>query len=165
MLAQIAFYQLQSRSVQDVLPSLLQKTRDVGKLAEIIAPEAIHNDLSQAIWTAQPDSWLPHGIVSRDDDPDRSGCPIWIMTEATEAIGASASGASDSEPFRFYIDGLLPPTDANSNGMSGRIFIIFDGYNDVNLRAAREAWKIWRQTDHELSYFEQDDEKGWVKKF
>ena len=50
-------------------------------------------------------------------------------------------------------------------GMSGRIFIIFDGYNDVNLRAVREAWKIWRQTDHELSYFEQDDEKGWVKKF
>ena len=54
MAAQIAFYQLQSRSVQDVLPSLLQKTRDAGKLAEIIAPESIHNDLSQAIWTAQP---------------------------------------------------------------------------------------------------------------
>lgn len=160
MAAQIAFYQLQSRSVQDVLPSLLQKTRDAGKLAEIIAPESIHNDLSQAIWTAQPDSWLPHGIVGRDDDPDRSGCPIWIMTQAT-----ATTKTSDSEPFRFYVDGLLPTTDTNSNAISGRVFIIFDGHNEANLRAARQAWKSWRETDHELSYFEQDDEKGWVKKF
>ena len=82
------------------------------------------------------------------------------MTQAT-----ATTKTSDSEPFRFYVDGLMPTTDTNSNAISGRVFIIFDGHNDANLRAARQAWKSWRETDHELSYFEQDDEKGWVKKF
>ena len=156
-MAQIAFYQLQSRPVEDVLPPLLQKTYDSGNKAEIIAPEHIHNDLSQYIWTQKPDSWLPNGIVGRDDQHmDKSDCPIWIM--------ADESDQHDADMFRFYVAGQMPSEQMLAHA-NGRMFIVFDGRNDDSLNAARTSWKSWREDNHDLSYFEQDDQKGWVKKF
>lgn len=157
-MAQIAFYQLQSCSVQDVLPPLLQKTRDNGKTAEIIAATDIHNDLSQAIWTHKPESWLPHGIIGRDDSEiDRADCPIWIMDEESDN--------HRPDIFRFYLSGFMPTDQTLSNENCGRMFIIFDGGNDTSLHSARTAWKSWRQKNHDLSYYEQDTQKGWIKKF
>ncbi|MGB2166237.1 MAG: DNA polymerase III subunit chi [Candidatus Puniceispirillales bacterium] len=156
-MAQIAFYQLQSRPVQDVLPPLLQKTRDSGNKAEIIAPEDIHDDLSQSIWTQKPDSWLPHMIIGQDHDEwDMDHCPIWITDAETDW--------HDADIFRFYVAGQMP-SDKTLSVSSGRMFIVFDGRNDESLASARSAWKSWRDHNHDLSYFEQDDQKGWVKKF
>ena len=157
-MAEIAFYQLQSRTAQEVLPRLLQKTRAADKTAKVIAPESLSTYISMAIWSGQPDSWLPHGIAGRDDE-DKSFCPIWITDHNT-------SDQDEASDFHFYLAGRMP-SDAllsETNAPVPRIFILFDGNDTALLSAARDAWKQWLKQGHALSYYQHDSTQGWVKK-
>jgi DNA polymerase IIIc chi subunit len=160
-LAEIAFYQLQSRSAQEVLPRLLEKTRAADKTAKVIAPEKLSTEISSAIWSNQPDSWLAHGIAGRDDE-DRSLCPIWIA-DHDAPDDAPDDHKSD---FHFYLAGRMP-SDAVVSGThapSPRIFILFDGNDAALLSTVRDAWKQWSKQGHALSYYQHDSTQGWVKK-
>jgi DNA polymerase-3 subunit chi len=161
-LADIAFYQLQSRTAQQVLPRLLQKTRAADKTARVIAPDDLLTEISMAIWSDQADSWLPHGIAGRDDE-DRSLCPIWIAGHDANDTDNDADVASD---FHFYLADRMP-SDAmvsGENTPAPRIFILFNGNDDALLSTSREAWKHWAKQGHSLSYYQHDATQGWVKK-
>lgn len=163
-MAEIAFYQLQSRSAQEVLPRLLQKTRAAEKTARVIAPDHLASDISSAIWSYQPDSWLPHGIAGRDDE-DQALCPIWIA-DHDAPDSPDAADKDKASDFYFYLAGRMPSDDVvtGANAPAPRIFILFDGKDDALLNSARDAWKEWKKQGHALSYYQHDSTQGWVKK-
>jgi DNA polymerase-3 subunit chi len=54
----------------------------------------------------------------------------------------------------------LTPQDV---GAYARILDVFDGHDGQALHAARERWKAYKQTDHELQYIQQQKDGSWKK--
>ncbi|MED5519615.1 MAG: DNA polymerase III subunit chi, partial [Pseudomonadota bacterium] len=44
-----------------------------------------------------------------------------------------------------------------------RVFELFDGRDDIAVSAARDRWKIYKETGHNLSYWRQDENGRWEK--
>ncbi|HCD50287.1 MAG: DNA polymerase III subunit chi [SAR116 cluster bacterium MED-G04] len=144
----VAFYHLTRSSAVEALPLLLAKTLDAGKTALVCCDDARFNQFSTAIWSHQPNSWLPHGIAGRDDD-DAGICPIWITNTPDQN--------SNDGRFIFYLDGLevdIPQT-------AERVFVLFDGRDDAAVGHARQQWKGLRDHGHDLTYWQQNDRGGW----
>ena len=58
----ISFYHLIKRSLEHVLPKLLEKTLETGGRAVIFASsEERVKEIDDLLWTYEPNSWLPHG--------------------------------------------------------------------------------------------------------
>jgi DNA polymerase-3 subunit chi len=45
-----------------------------------------------------------------------------------------------------------------------RVLEIFDGTNSLAVDAARERWSKYKNDGHNISYFQQSETGGWVKK-
>jgi len=145
----IAFYHLTKFSLEQALPKLLEKTLSVGKRAVVqVGSEERAEALTDSLWTYQADSWLPHG-TAKDGSPDKQ--PIWITS-----IEENPNGAT----FLFLTDG----SDASSVPDFERCFVVFDGRIDVAVQNARTQWKAYKDTGHDLTYWQQTDTGGWEKK-
>lgn len=145
----IAFYHLQKSPLETVLPVLLQKTLEAGKRAVVVAgSEDRVEALNAALWSAQPDGWLPHGSSKDGHAEDQ---PIWLTASHENPNQAT---------FLFLADGVA------AEGFDGfeRAFDLFDGNDDQSLQAARERWKSLKETDHALTYWQQDDNGRWIDK-
>ena len=77
-MAEISFYHLINSTLEEALPVLLKKTLDAGKRAVVMAEtnERLET-LSSILWTAEPDSWIPHGSLK---DGHLEHQPIWLTT-------------------------------------------------------------------------------------
>jgi DNA polymerase-3 subunit chi len=145
----IAFYHLTKFSLEQALPKLLEKTLQVGKRAVVQVgsgerAETLANDL----WTYQPDSWLPHG-TTKDGDGDKQ--PVWITPNMDVPNKAS---------FVFLCDGAQRDDLENFE----RCFVVFDGRSDQAVQNARIQWKTYKDAEHTLAYWQQNDSGGWEKK-
>jgi len=41
---------------------------------------------------------------------------------------------------------------------------LFDGNDPDSLTAARQCWKVYKEAEHKLAYFQQNASSGWSKK-
>ena len=82
-MAEVAFYHLTRSRADDALPPLLAKTLAAEKRAFVCCSKEKFGPLSTAIWSRQPDSWLPHGISGKHDSAAES-CPIWLSDKADD---------------------------------------------------------------------------------
>ena len=72
----ISFYHLIKRSLENVLPKLLEKTLEAGGRAVIFASsEERVKEIDDLLWTYDPNSWLPHGARK---DGFTAEHPVWI---------------------------------------------------------------------------------------
>lgn len=145
----IAFYHLLSSPLEAALPKLLAKTLDAGKRAVVVAgTEPRVEALSTALWTADPDSWLPHGTAKDGHAPDQ---PIWLSAQDENPNAAS---------FLFLTHG------AQSDGVAAfeRCFELFDGHDTAAVEAARARWKAYKDAGHDLTYWQQTERGGWEQK-
>ncbi len=148
-MTEIAFYHLTKSSLEAALPKLLEKTLATGKRAVVVAGSTQRVEaLNSLLWTYEQGSWLPHGGGKDGNAEDQ---PIWL------AIGdETPNGAT----FLYLTDGAA----SERVGDFERCFELFDGNDPAAVEAARKCWKAYKETGHELTYWQQTDRGGWEKK-
>lgn len=154
-MTEIWFYHLMTRSVEQVLPSLLEKARERGWSIVVQGQDEERIEaLNQLLWTYEPTSFLPHGSARDGDGADQ---PIWLSTQNDTPNGAR---------IRFMIDGAdVVGFMAQGHGAAyERIMVLFDGQDDAALAHARVQWKSLKESGAALSYYQQNDDGRWEKK-
>ncbi|WP_312733543.1 DNA polymerase III subunit chi [Brevundimonas sp.] len=145
---EIWFYHLERSTLDQVLPTLLEKTLERGWRALIKSAHSHRLDaIDETLWTFRDESFLPHG---RADQPHAERQPVLLSETGENLNGAQAL---------FIVD------DAELGATEGfeRCFIIFDGRDETALQQARGRWKALKDQDATLSYWRQTDEGRWEK--
>ena len=145
-MSEVRFYHLTRKTLEQVLPELLEKTIERGSRAVVMTGSAERAEaLTQHLWVYNPSGFLPHGNAK---DGHAELQPIWLTAEDERPNEAE---------FLFLTDG------ANSAhlGDYARVFDIFDGNDALALAAARSRWGACKKDGHVLSYWQQTD-KGWT---
>ena len=145
---EIWFYHLERSTLDQVLPTLLEKTLERGWRA-LVRASAEHrlDEVDETLWTFRDDSFLPHG---RADQLHAERQPVLLSETGENLNGAQAL---------FILD------DAELGATEGfeRCFIIFDGRDEPALQRARERWRTLKGQGADLAYWRQTDEGRWEK--
>jgi DNA polymerase-3 subunit chi len=144
-MTEIRFYHLTRSSLEQVLPDLLDKTLERGWRAVVMAGSVERTEaVTQQLWTAQPNSFLPHGNAK---DGHAVHQPIWLTADDERPNGAE---------ILFLIDGAASQQLADYQ----RVCELFDGNDESAVAEARRRWKQYKADGHTISYWQQD-ERGW----
>jgi DNA polymerase-3 subunit chi len=148
-MTRIGFYHLQTTSLEQALPQLLEKGLSAGHRILVMAgsKERVEH-LDAHLWTYDPNSFLPHGTVR---DGTEEAQPVFIT-------------ASDENPNGADLLVLTDGVQTQQLHSFVRCLNLFDGQDEAAVAAARSAWKEWSVLGHELTYFQQTDRGGWREK-
>ncbi|HEY5339307.1 MAG TPA: DNA polymerase III subunit chi [Rhizomicrobium sp.] len=137
------FYHLERRTLDDVLPGLIERTLERGWRALIKTESADRaSAIDSLLWTYNDQTFLPHAQVG---DGDAKRQPVLITTEDDNANEANVL---------FLVGGAEPlPWDA-PNALA-RIVLMFDGRDDAALTRARDAWKDAKSAGHDATYWKE----------
>lgn len=148
-MTEVLFYHLERRSLEDVLPGLLEKCLERGWRAVVQATSGERcAALDTHLWSYREDSFLPHGASG---DEMAAHHPICLTTgtdnpnEANIRFLVEMAVADDVEPY-------------------DRVVHVFDGSDDVAVRQAREQWKAGKTAGHSMTYWQQDERGRWQKR-
>lgn len=148
-MAEVWFYHLQRRSLEDTLPTLLQKSLDRGWRCVVQAgSEERVEALDAHLWSYDDQSFLPHGTAS---DGHATEQPVYLTAGPENPNSAIV---------RFFVDGAIPAGVENYQ----RTLFLFDGRDDEAVAEARAQWKALKAAGHEISYWQQDDRGRWQNK-
>jgi DNA polymerase-3 subunit chi len=137
------FYHLERRSLEDILPGLVEKSLQRGWRAAIKTDSAERSDaLDTLLWTYDDQSFLPHAQAG---DGDSAGQPVLISVE---------QGNPNSAQIVFYVGGAQPG-DWNSLSDLARVVLLFDGRDEAALASARAAWKEAKASGHDVTYWKE----------
>jgi DNA polymerase-3 subunit chi len=151
---EVWFYHLEHRVLEDVLPTLLERSLQRGWRVVVQAgsPERVAT-LDQLLWTFRDDSFLPHGTLG-DGDPGSQ--PI-LLVDGPEAPNAPS--------VRFMLDGAkAAPLLAEAIPAYERVVLLFDGRDDEAVAGARAQWVELKRAGHAVSYWQQDEDGRWEKR-
>jgi DNA polymerase-3 subunit chi len=146
---EIYFYHLERKTLEDVLPGLLERSLQRGWRAAIqAASEERLEALNTLLWTYSVDSFLPHG-TARDGPPQAH--PIYLT------LGEENPNAAQ---VRFLVDGaeLADPAPYT------RVVFLFDGRDADAVTRARTEWQAAKAKGYAVSYWQQDENGRWQKK-
>ncbi len=148
-MTQIGFYHLTRSVLDQALPRLLDKALAAGLRTVVLAGSAERVEaLNDRLWTYDPGSWLPHGSAR---DGDAALQPIWLTDQ-------------DENPNRATVLVMCDGASSRSVGDYARCLDLFDGNDPDAVAAARERWRRWKAEGHELIYYQQTENGGWVEK-
>jgi DNA polymerase-3 subunit chi len=142
------FYHLEASTIEDVLPGLLEKTREKGWRALVKLPDAHLAEMDSYLWTYKADSFLPHG---RDDEPMAELQPITLSSSVDTAAGYQAVF-------------LLGGSDVSETSNVERCMVMINGRSESDVVRERNRWKSLKPKGATLSYYQQNDHGGWSKK-
>ena len=145
---EIRFYHLQRSTIDQALPSLLEKAHGQGMRSVVAAADEVHvRELDTLLWTYRPDSFLPHGVSGDDHARDQ---PILLAS-------------SLENPNKATVLFLLDARDVPDGTDFTLCCQLFDGNDEDAVSAARQRWKTLKDAGHDLTYWQQG-EGGWEKK-
>jgi DNA polymerase-3 subunit chi len=147
-MAEALFYHLQRRTLEQVLPGLIERALARGWRCVVEAGEERLRALDDLFWTYSDDSFLPHGLEA-DDGPLQ---PVVLVGHG---------GNPNDAMVRFLVDGAPLPADA---GAYLRIVIVFDGNDEEALATARERWREARSAGLDATYWQQSEAGRWEKR-
>lgn len=148
-MTEVLFYHLTESRLEDALPPLLEKSLERGwRVVVQTGSEERRDALDQHLWTYRDESFLPHGTDSAQH-PDRQ--PVLICATQGNANGAQV---------RFIVDGADPSELADYE----RAVFMFDGHDQAQVEAARSHWKALKDEGHDLTYWQQTQDRRWEKK-
>lgn len=153
-MTEVLFYHLERAALEDVLPGLLEKTRERGwkALVRASSDERVAA-LDARLWTYREDSFLPH---ARARDPQPAEQPILLT---------STSGNPNAAEVLFFVDGATADDWSGADVDSAtRVVLIFDARDPAALEAAREQWKAAKGSGHEVTYWQQAASGKWEKR-
>jgi DNA polymerase-3 subunit chi len=152
-MTEIWFYHLQRRSLDDVLPGLLERALRRGWRAAVQgASEERIAALDEHLWTYSDESFLPHGSAG-EGEPETQ--PIFLTTGPENPNRAAV---------RFLIEGAEVAPILQRNDGYERLMLLFDGNDAEALAAARAQWSELKAGGHALSYWQQTADGGWEKR-
>lgn len=127
-MGEVFFYHLTRRSLEAVLPDLLERTLARGWRAVVRSPlpERIAT-LDTLLWTHAEESFLPHGTAAM---PHAARQPLYLAT------GPEMPNAPD---VLFLLDGA-EGGEAELRTLS-RAVLLFDGRDEAAVAAARADWR------------------------
>lgn len=145
----IRFYHLLHKKLEQALPELVGKAVERGHKVLVRAGSRERVEvLDTALWTAIPDSFIPHSAVR---DGYAAEQPVFLTTEHDNPNAADVlmltDGASAPE-----LDGFTMCCE------------VFDGNDEEAVLAARARWKTYKDAGHDLTYYQQNERGGWEKK-
>ena len=142
------FYHLTRSTLEETLPSLLEKARAAGWRVAVRGTDAARLDwLDGRLWMG--DGFLPHGRAGGPHDTDQ---PV-LLTTTAQAANAPACVMS--------IDGAeVTPDEVTA---LERVCILFDGGDEAALAVARGQWKALTAAGCTAVYWSQES-GSWAKK-
>jgi DNA polymerase-3 subunit chi len=148
-MTEILFYHLTESTLEDALPSLLERSVQRGwRVTVQTGSEERRDSLDVHLWTFRDDSFLAHGL---DRDPHAEAQPV-LLTTGQDNRNQSA--------VRFVVDGARPPPAEDYQ----RVVFMFDGHDEVQLEEARRQWKLQKAAGHQVTYWQQTPERRWEQK-
>lgn len=148
-MTEVLFYHLTESRLEDALPPLLEKSLERGWQVSVhLGSQERRDALDAHLWTFREESFLPHGT---DDDEQADRQPVLLTLAQEPANGASV---------RFAADGAVMP---DLQGVE-RLVLMFDGHDQEQLEAARGQWKTLKSQGHQLTYWQQTEDRRWQKK-
>jgi DNA polymerase-3 subunit chi len=143
---EIYFYHLERRTLEEVLPTLLELSLKRGWRAAVqAASEERIEALNTLLWTYREESFLPHGTAR---DGHASAHPIYLT---------AGEDNPNSAQIRFLVDGAIL-ADASPYA---RVAYIFDGRDQEAVARARAEWQAAKAKGHAASYWQQTHEGRW----
>jgi DNA polymerase-3 subunit chi len=138
------FYHLERRSLDDVLPGLIEKTLERGWRALIQVESAERADaIDTRLWTYN-DGFLPHAQAG-DGDPARQ--PVLITVE---------EGNPNAANVLFLVGGAAPPAwDVAETKAFTRVVLLLDGRDPGAVETARAAWRDAKAAGHDVTYWKE----------
>ena len=146
---ELFFYHLDRRTLEDVLPNLLERSLARGWRAAVQAgSEERVEALNTLLWAYREDSFLPHGTARDGPAPAQ---PIYLTVTDENPNAAQV---------RFLVDGaeIADPQPYE------RVVVIFDGRDEPAVASAREQWQAAKTQGLVASYWQQDENGRWHKK-
>jgi DNA polymerase III subunit chi len=148
-MAEMLFYHLKGQTLEQVLPSLLQKSLERGWRVVVQASSDERVDALDAhLWTWRDDAFLPHG-TSRD--PEAAEQPIVLTANADNPNGATV---------RFLVDGASLVADA---AIYERVVLLFDGEDPDAVEMARARWSEAKAAGADVTYWRADENGRWQR--
>jgi DNA polymerase-3 subunit chi len=151
-MSEILFYHLERRSLDDVLPGLIERTLERGWKALIRTDSVERADaIDTRLWTYN-DGFLPHAQTG-DGDPARQ--PVLITVE---------EGNPNAANVLFLVGGAAPPAwDSEAAKAFTRIVQLFDGRDPAAVKTARAAWTDAKAAGHDVTYWKESPTGKWEK--
>lgn len=150
-MTRVDFYHLQQKTLDEVLPKLLQKAYSTGKRIKVkIGTEERVEFINSLLWTYNDESFLPHGSKK---DGFANQQPIWLSADIENPNAAL---------FLFLVDGA--EENAETLTQYERVFNIFDGNSAEAVQQARRLWKEYKNSGCEVYYWQQDNAGKWIQK-
>jgi DNA polymerase-3 subunit chi len=144
-LTETLFYHLENRSLEQVLPGLIEKSLARGWRALVRADSAERADsIDTLLWTYDEEGFLAHAQAGDGDPADQ---PVLITLEDGNPNGAH---------ILFCVGGAETGDWAGAE-LAGfaRIVLLFDGRDGAMLDAARAAWKAAKDAGHDVTYWKE----------
>ncbi|MFM8754845.1 MAG: DNA polymerase III subunit chi [Phenylobacterium sp.] len=143
---EVWFYHLERQGLDEVLPTLLERTLQKGwrALVRAASVERIEH-LEGWLWSYRDDSFLPHAATPHAGPTD----PVALTSGEDNPNLAQAL---------FLVDGA----SAGDLAAFERCSVLFDGRDEAALQRAREQWRGFRCSGVTAVYWRQG-ERGWEK--
>jgi DNA polymerase-3 subunit chi len=153
---EIWFYHLQRQSLEQALPTLIEKSLANGWRVVIQAKsEERLEALDHWLWTWSDASFLAHG---RAADGDGELQPVYLSTGVETPNGAKARVFVEGAEVAQWLE--ASPSEARA---CARAIVAFDGNDEGELAAARLQWKQLKERGFELAYWRQSEAGRWEK--
>jgi len=138
------FYHLERRSLDEVLPGLVEKSRQRDWKVLIHADSAERADaIDTLLWTYDDQSFLPHAQMG---DGDVARQPVLITVE---------QGNPGAAHILFCVGGVQPDWADEKMSQFTRIVLLFDGRDASALDGARKNWKDAKAVGHDVTYWKE----------
>jgi DNA polymerase III subunit chi len=146
---EVYFYHLERRTLDDVLPTLLELSLKRGWRAAVqAASEERVAALDTLLWTYSELSFLPHATAR---DGRASSQPIYLT-------------AGEDNPNRAHVRFLVDGAMLAEASPYTRVAYVFDGRDQEAVARAREAWQAAKDQGLSVSYWQQGPEGRWEQK-
>jgi DNA polymerase-3 subunit chi len=149
-MTEVLFYHLKGQSLEQVLPTLLQKSLERGwKVVVQAASDERVEALDAHLWTWRDDAFLPHGTWREAEAAEQ---PI-VLTPNDDNPNAAA--------IRFQVEGAGMPANASAYE---RVVFVFNGDDPEAVDTARTHWGEAKAAGFEVTYWLTDENGRWQRK-
>lgn len=148
------FYHLERSGLEDALSLLLDRCLQRGWRALVVsaAPERL-GQLDDKLWTARPDSFLPHARAGKANDARQ---PILLSP-------SPADNANQAQALFLLDQAWHERLDAPQAAGFARVSLMFDGADSDALAGARQRWAAARKAGWTAAYFREISPGKWEK--
>jgi DNA polymerase-3 subunit chi len=148
---EILFYALERKTIEDVLPGLLERTIERGWHAVVRTDSKERmNALDNHLWTWSEQSFLAHGT---EDSGNPSLQPVYLTTGEENPNASSV----------LFLAGGEVPSDWQAGPFAGyaRVVVVFNGQDAELAAAARASWRAAKACGHQLAFWRQNAAGKW----